>query len=361
MDVPLPASAWAGTDTQGFLDLVRRHRCGVLVADAVRACPPGVLPDELAGRLRHDAYAGVARSTRLARQHASVIQGLKGGGVEALAVKGAALGMLANGDPGYRFFDDLDLLVHKRDFAAARDFFVKEGYRPEFMAPVRAHTWGGWDCFMWSADRTHGVELSVSMMPRHFFRLPESVLWEGAYPLRLDDGGELPVPSDEVHFVLLCAHGSKHAWNRAAWMADIAGMLVRCDRMRWDRVRDIAQRYGAARMVRVGLILASEVCGIGIPKDMQADVESDCDAPLLAEKVLDALRAGDGSEPSKGTAMGFHLRVKDRWRDKVAYVLRLALTPGYSDWANGRFPDRSYPLYYVTRPFRLLISIFRTR
>lgn len=354
-DVPLPVEAGASMAEPGFIELVRNHRCSALVLDASAHLPRPMLPDEVVEHLRHDAYVTTVRALHLCRKHASVIQSLKEQEIESLAIKGPAIGQLAYGNVGLRGFDDLDIIVHSPDFSRARAIIVAQGYHPQFEAPVRAYTWGGWDCFMTAQDRTHGVELSVSAMPRYFFHLPESVIWENTSEVHVE-GVSLPVLSDEVHFILLCVHGAKHSWNRAAWIADIAGMIVRRDHMNWDHVRRLAHRHGAARMVRVALILASEVCGVAIPPDMQGDVESDWDAPLLAEKFLNMFLAGEGREPSKGTAMGLHLRLKERWRDKVLYVARLALTPGYSDWHARTLPDCLYPIYYVTRPFRLIAT-----
>ncbi|PYO80862.1 MAG: hypothetical protein DMD65_14450, partial [Gemmatimonadetes bacterium] len=45
---------------------------------------------------------------------------------------------------------------------------------------------------------------------------------------------------------------------------------------------------------------------------------------------------------------------RERWRDRLRYCARVALTPTSGDWAWLRLPDALYPLYYVARPIRLI-------
>jgi len=52
----------------------------------------------------------------------------------------------------------------------------------------------------------------------------------------------------------------------------------------------------------------------------------------------------------------FHLRAQERWRDRLRYCARVALTPTPGDWAWLRLPDALYPLYYVLRPIRLAVK-----
>lgn len=48
----------------------------------------------------------------------------------------------------------------------------------------------------------------------------------------------------------------------------------------------------------------------------------------------------------------FHLRMRERVRDRIRYCIRRAVTPNANDWALLPLPTSFYPLYYVLRPIR---------
>jgi hypothetical protein len=52
-------------------------------------------------------------------------------------------------------------------------------------------------------------------------------------------------------------------------------------------------------------------------------------------------------------AFPFHLRMTERWQDRVRHCIRSATTTTVSDWALLSLPKCLFPLYYVVRPVRL--------
>ncbi len=58
-------------------------------------------------------------------------------GLSAILLKGAALAEAVYNDPGARAYKDLDILVHKRDLARARDLLQRLGYRTDSSIEVQ--------------------------------------------------------------------------------------------------------------------------------------------------------------------------------------------------------------------------------
>jgi len=56
---------------------------------------------------------------------------------------------------------------------------------------------------------------------------------------------------------------------------------------------------------------------------------------------------------------GFHVRVHERWWDRVRYLWQVAITPSPPDWALVRLPAPLAPLYYAIRPVRLAVKYAR--
>ena len=53
-------------------------------------------------------------------------------------------------------------------------------------------------------------------------------------------------------------------------------------------------------------------------------------------------------------ALPFHLRMTERWQDRVRHCIRLASTTTVGDWAFLSLPKCLFPLYYMIRPVWLI-------
>ncbi len=81
-------------------------------------------------------------------------------------------------------------------------------------------------------------------------------------------------------------------------------------------------------------------------------VQADASVGSLAAQVRLQLFAG--GRPGPWGVARFHLEARERWRDRVEYAWRLAVTTTPGDWEMVRLPDALFPLYYLLRPLRLL-------
>ena len=67
---------------------------------------------------------------------------------------------------------------------------------------------------------------------------------------------DLPwVMAPEELLIILCVHGSKHAWERLKWVVDVAELL-RSQRLNWKRVFSTATKWKCRRMALLGLAFA---------------------------------------------------------------------------------------------------------
>jgi hypothetical protein len=322
-----------------------------MVGDRVLSSGAAGVPGGVRDTLREALRANAVRAAFLAGRQREIVEAMARKRIPALAFKGPALAADAYGDVALRSYDDLDLLVPADAFAGAVRCLTSLGYVRDEVFPVDAHTRGGWDCTLWAPDRTHAIEVGVSGMPRYFFRIAPGDLWS-ATESKMVGGGRVSVPARDVLVVLLCAHGTKHAWSRMGWVVDLAMLLESGEERDWFAALRLARRCGAARMLRVALVLAEELCDLSVPDDIATDIESDAAVvPWVVDDVLGRIRAGSMSEPFGRRLVAFHLRCRERWRDRLRYLFLLAVLPGYSDWKDDDLPH--YWMYYVRRPFRM--------
>jgi hypothetical protein len=109
-------------------------------------------------------------------------------------------------------------------------------------------------------------------------------------------------------------------------------------------------------MLFVGLGLARGLLGANVPEDFGARAKADGAVEGLAAGVAERLFAGAGYEPVGFVgSVRFNLSARRRLREKVRYF-RFILTPTDGDLAALPLPAGLSFLYYLLRPFRLILK-----
>ena len=359
-----PRAAPAGLDWERLLADAARHRCIALLQSALHRAGGAAIPAAARDRLRQAAATELRRSAFLLHRALDLLNVLRHAGIRAMPLKGPALSLMAYGDAVLRSCDDLDLLVPPAQFLAAQDVMRRQGFQPLVdLTPAedRAHLRLGWDRGWRSPAGDYCVELAVSVCPAYFaFDLPAARLW--ANPGRLTmEGQEVEVPAIEHLLLLVSVHGAKHLWSRLIWAADIAGLLERaCRDVDWEKLLRQASALGGKRLLLVGLDLARRLTTTALPPAVGAAMGEDPIVRVLAAQVQRQWQRPPPRVPTPWQEVRFHLRYRERCRDRLRYLARFALLPGYSDWRWIRLPTHLAFLYYVLRPFRLAFGRLRS-
>src|SRR3989449_7056837 len=330
----------------GMLPLLHRHL----------SASPENIPAPVLAALSDGFQVGTRQSLRLVGEMLRLLGRFAERRVVAVPYKGPPLAARCYGALPLRPFRDLDFLVRPQNLAPARQVLAADGYAPSPPRTPRQeaaiHTTWREDAFWRDADV---VELHWAFAPREF-PLPLKVedVWARLEPLPI--GGTLVSTMSAEHLLLvLCAHGAKHCWERLGWICDVAELLRRTPALDLSGMLAQARSLGVERIVLLGLRLAAELLDVPLPGEGACPARGDPAVGALARQVRATLfrRMPTGSSHSWESRL-FHLRTRERWRDRLRYCARVALTPTPGDWAWLRLPDALYALYYVTRPIRLI-------
>lgn len=362
------AAELARLDQPRLVRLAQAHRCLPLLAEGLQRGPAGAAPAWLAldpacaDRVRCALAVETRRSFLLARVLVSIMDDFGRRGIRALAWKGPVLSQLLYGRPEARPSDDLDIWIHPDDFARACAALEEQGYVPLVrLRPEEgvAHRRAGWDRGFRSPAGDTVVELCVGMAPRYFVPLPDPKVVQAA-AIRVNvEGHEVTTLGGPMLPALLCLHGTKHGWCRLLWLADVAAMCRLLQPAEWEELWRKAHRRGWGRMTALGVRLACQCFGLPEPDGFAAGAGARALA-LPPKLVGQARRFLEGTAKCRGMAeVRFHLAARERWRDRVRYVLLLLFTPGYGDWRAVRLPAGWFWLHWVIRPLRRLGSSAR--
>jgi len=350
-------------DWRHLLRLAKRHRVTALLytqLDTIGAQTiPEAVRDELEAHLRHNKQRNLFMTAQLSH----VLKLLEANGIPAISYKGPALAVSAYGSLALREFDDLDLLVAKRNILRVKDLLVSEGYRPQATLTEAQERWLLESQHPYSLIRDGGpvfVELHWEISPRYVsLALDPERLWARLERVSVA-GVTVPTLPPEVLLASLCEHGAKHAWERLGWICDIAELAQTSRALDWDRILREARRSGAGRMLALGLFLARSLLGAPLPDEVRRRVESDPAVEALASGVRMRLFQEPGRPPGAFGSTLFQLRLLEHWRERARFCRLVLTTPTVADWKRVRLPPALSFLYYPLRVARLLGGTHRT-
>jgi hypothetical protein len=343
-----PAEA---VDWGSLVHLAAFHRVAPLLDRSLReGCPPAV-PAAVRADLAAYVRSLSSRSLLLTGELVRLLKQLEAQGVLAIPFKGPALACLLYGDPALRHFDDLDILVRRQDFSAAKSVILSLGYQPKEQYVYH-------ESFMLARGSTElVVELHWDIMPEDFpLRLDLEGIWERRASLPLG-GAQAATLSPEDLLLFLCLHGSRHQWLRLQWLCDVAQLIRRYPSLDWEKVMEQARIAGGRRMLFLGIYLANDILGAPLPPEIEQKVRRDPPIAKLAGQVKWRLFEGPLQLFKPWKRADFRSQLMDRAWDRLSCLSRrwldILTTPRSTDWNSLPLPDALFPLYYVIRPLRL--------
>jgi hypothetical protein len=338
--------------------LAERHAVLPLLHRGLEREARGVAPRDFTKRLREKYRENATRNMLLAGELVRIAQLFESEGVPVLAYKGPALAAQAYGELSLRRFIDLDVLVPKEDARRAGELLLSLGFdKPEGLTEAhekfllrRQHNLA----FARDAGRLT-VELHWEVAPSLFASVPLGArAWERAVTVELF-GRDVKSLSPEETLLALCVHGTKHLWERLAWVCDVSALLNSHPDLDWSFVLAQARETRIERMLLLGLSLARNLVGARLP----ASLFDECAQPIvkrLSADVEERMFEGAVYEPPGFLhSVGFNLRARRRLREKAGY-LRFIFTPTEGDLRAVSLPARLSFFYYILRPFRLLLK-----
>jgi hypothetical protein len=159
--------------------------------------------------------------------------------------------------------------------------------------------------------------------------------------------------------LLLTVHGAKHRWDRLEWVAGVGELLRVLSNSEVEEAGERASTLGCGRTLLLGLELARRYGDCTLSPNMTERIAQDRILSVLAADAAQLL-ANDHHTPE--SALGskslthdlFHLRLRDRFGDRVRFLMYRWTTPSRpEEWRTITVLGRVVPLHALLRPFRV--------
>jgi hypothetical protein len=341
------------TDWEYLLGLASRHALTSFVSDVLIQNHAAEVPAAVVTGLRTASHDRAPRSLALTAELVRLLDLFEANAIPGVPFKGPALATLLYGHVGLRESVDLDILIRRQDILRATSLMIAHGYvtdLPTEPAQQAAYLRVRHELHFTSENGACLVELHQALLPPFYtFAIDYEALW-GRVEKNPFCGREILMLRQSDLLLALCAHATKHSWERLAWICDIARLLhVSSDNLDWDEITSEASAIGATRMVLLGLSLGSDLLEAPVPPDILQLAKEDKRVQRLAGAVATALFAETAGGELRSHL--FFLQARERLRDRLMYCSRLALTPTEEDHALLRLPSILSPLYY---PFHVV-------
>ncbi|MGO9454106.1 MAG: nucleotidyltransferase family protein, partial [Candidatus Binataceae bacterium] len=271
LDPEVAAPERAGIDPQETLRLAIAH---AIVPMVYRTLQETTTTGELAEIFQRAFEDDLHFSLALAGELCTVADLLTAHNLEFVPLKGPLLSQRLYGDVAVRTSGDVDIFIQPRDVLEVRDLLLAQEYHI-----ASAMHWSSdsaclksRECELLMIHRTRplAVDLHWRIVPWYFASaFDSSMVWKSLVSTRIS-GRQIPDLPPEHLLLFLCAHGGKHAFERLAWISDIARCINTCG-VEWKVVLSLAAQSGTTRQLLVGARLAADMLGARLPADLPQD------------------------------------------------------------------------------------------
>jgi len=313
------------------------------------------IPLQFLSRLKQACVANSQTVLHLISKQLRIFQLFKENNIPSALFKGPLLAQMAYGELSLRQAGDIDLLIHRHDFARATTSLESLGYQmhPK-LTPAQLDSHLAFHCELPFVrdDWFTVVDLHWQLAPRSFvFRLTAEEVMSRLQTVCFA-GTEVQTFSNEDLVLYQSMHGAKHLWRRLEWITALAESLRAAPAINWDTIVDRAAKASATRIFALGLRLVELFSDMNVPSHVLTAVDCDKSMQRMATKIREQIFTTCGPADSAETNL-YNLRIMDRKRDALLSALRAIFVPTLPDWQALALPAPLHSLYYAFRPLRL--------
>ena len=344
-------------DWERLLAAARWHGLAPLLYTHLQSACAEDMPESILLKLGRQYMLNAARNLSMTAELVRILALFEEHGIPALPYKGPLLAESIYGDVALRQFEDLDILVTELKVPEAEILLRQQGYKMALELPqdrMAAYCRMKHEIPYFHPDKSISIELHWKISPVFFhFPIDMERLWKRAEWVTLA-GSRVRSLSKEDTLLILCANGSRHAWEKLELVGLVAETLSVHREMNWEYLFGLARDLKSEQVLLLGLLISHNLFNTEIPELAAQRILTNKSLRILAAEVQTRLFTANPQPSSVMEQLFLRARYTDRWQDGVGIILRTLFLPGYEDWRVIKFPSCLAFLYFPFRIFRVL-------
>lgn len=342
-----------------LLNLASRHGLLPLLYRHLNALAPAAIPKAIYIELWARYEITSRRNQAMARELLNILQMLDANGIPAIAYKGPSLAAAVYGDLALREFGDLDILLRLQDVLPAKRLLQSHGYVAEYelkpaVEAAFLHSSMQYHLVMGLGTRAILVELHWKTDADFPVEPGDDIQWWANLGFACLGETKIRCFATEELLLILCLHGSKHAWGSLGWLVDVAELIRQHPDLEWEWIIGRAAQLKCERRLALGLYLADYLLDTPLPEKIRNKFEGAAEVRKLANKILETLFHLGPNEMSSFGWLRFNLSLYERPRQKFTHCINVVLAPSLIEWSHWPLPRALFFLYLPLRAIRLV-------
>ena len=346
-------------DWEYLISIATQHAVLPLLFNGLNSTCPEAVPAKTINSLRIYFQLNVRRNLFLTSQLLKILSIFKANRIDAIPFKGPVLAASVYGNPAYRQFSDLDILVHKKDFLKTKELLLSSQYQLQttkmeeiflfnhaFQTPF--HHLSG----MFTLDLHWGI---APRKPRIHSRF--NCLWNNLASISIG-GQSISNFSPESTLVIQCINATKEPHQQTLkQICDLNEIIQKYPNLSWDKVLHKAEKLGCKRLLLIGLCLTQKLYETTLPEEVTKNFLSVLIVQKLAEELRQRLFLNTNKLEKDFATSHFVNRYNfqaTELRDRLLFSVDKIITPHIKDRQFISLPPSLYYLYYLIRPIRLI-------
>ena len=345
-------------DWDYLLNKASQHRLRPLLYWQLNNVCPDSIPKNVMELLKTFFHENAHKNLLFIGELLRILKLLKSQGITAIPYKGPMLAIQVYGNLGFRQFDDLDIFIKKSDVIIIKDLLINEGYKTDFyLNELQEENYlkSQKNLVLLNAKLDFYIELhwKISGNFFSFSSTPEYLLSDNPKSIQFNNHDILTF-SPENQLIILCIHAAGHHWSRLLWLCDIAE-LIKNFNLNWTIIIDKIKQLNIKRIFDINLILANEILGVEIPKQISRNINNDISTIKLLNGIKENIFSENQNSPALYRWINFHLKIRENLNNGLIDLIKYATIPSIKELEKLKLPDtRLYPIYFVFRPINLI-------
>lgn len=317
-------------DWKYIIQMASYHKLLPLLYHKLNLTCSELVPNDVLTYLQHHFQSNATRNLFLTNELLKLLNIFESQQILAIPIKGAILASSIYGNFGLRQFCDLDILVRSQDVVKARDLLVAEGYESTYKFTRKQEIARLKSPYCKDNNYIHkhnrvNLDFHWQLLQKYLsFPLEHEKLWQRHGTVSIA-GKKVRNLSTEDNLLFLCVHGSRDRWKKLTLVSDVAQLIRVSPEINWEWLMEQAKILGCKRRFLLGMLLAKNLLGTKLPKEIIQSIEAEPGLESIATELSKKLFELAETSPKLLERYLFDIRIREQILDKVNYSLHQSI------------------------------------